>query len=58
MTAYVIAMDNEAACVIDNMTDVLESVEYGRRVVSGKLNGARTLVVVSGVGKANAAAAT
>ena len=58
MTAYVIAMDNEAACVIDNMTDVLESVEYGRRVVSGKLNGVRTLVVVSGVGKANAAAAT
>ncbi len=58
MTAYVIAMDNEAACVVDNMTETLESVEYGRRVISGKLGGERVLVVVSGVGKANAAAAT
>lgn len=58
MKAFVIAMDNEAACVLDNLTDSLESREYGRRVVSGKLNGERVLVVISGVGKSNAAAAT
>ena len=58
MKAFVIAMDNEAACVLDNLTDSFESREYGRRVVSGKLHGERVLVVISGVGKSNAAAAT
>ncbi len=58
MTAYVIAMESEAKCVLDHMTETLESLEFGRRVVSGKLHGERVLVVVSGVGKANAAAAT
>lgn len=58
MKAFVIAMDSEAACVIDNLTEMLESREYGRRVVSGCLHGTRVLVVVSGIGKSNAAAAT
>lgn len=58
MTAYVIAMDNEAECVIGNLTESFESLEYGRRVVTGKLDGERVMVVVSGVGKSNAAAAT
>lgn len=58
MIAYVIAMPNEAACVIRRMTDVLESFEYGRRVATGKLDGEPTMVVVSGIGKSNAAAAT
>lgn len=58
MKAFVIAMDSEAACVIGNLSGTLESREYGRRVVSGRLGDERVLVVVSGVGKANAAAAT
>ena len=58
MTAYVIAMENEARCVADNMTDTLDSYEFGRHVISGKLGEEPVMVVVSGVGKANAAAAT
>lgn len=58
MTAYVIAMDNEAECVIGHLTGAFESLEYGRRVVSGRLGAERVMVVVSGVGKTNAAAAT
>jgi len=51
-------MDNEAQCVIDNLVESFERLEYGRRVIRGKLNGEPTFVVVSGIGKANAAAAT
>ena len=51
-------MDNEARSVIDNLADVVETREFGRRVVRGKLGGEETLLVVSGIGKANAAAAT
>lgn len=58
MTAWVIAMDNEAQCVLDNMTETLESYEYGRRVITGRLGDERMMVVVAGVGKVNAAAAT
>lgn len=58
MRAYVIAMDCEAACVRDRMVDAFASREYGRTVVSGRLGGERVLLVVSGVGKSNAAAAT
>lgn len=58
MRAYVIAMDCEAACVRDRMADAFASREYGRTVVSGRLGGERALLVVSGVGKSNAAAAT
>ena len=57
MRAYVAAMDCEAACVRAHLADALESRAYGRTVVSGRLGGARALVVVSGVGKSNAAAA-
>ena len=58
MKAFVIAMDNEAQCVLDNLTDSSETREFGRRVVRGKIGGEPTMVVVSGIGKANAAAAT
>ena len=51
-------MDNEAQCVIDNLVEAFERREYGRRVIRGKLNGEPTFVVVSGIGKSNAAAAT
>ena len=58
MRAYVIAMDCEAACVRDRMTDAFASQEYGRTVVFGRFGGERVLLVVSGVGKSNAAVAT
>ncbi len=55
---FVIAMDNEAKCVSDNMEGLSEERVFGRRVLCGRLGGADALVVVSGVGKSNAAAAT
>ena len=58
MKAFVIAMDNEAQCVIDNLVGASETREFGRRVVRGKLSGEDVLLVVSGIGKSNAAAAT
>lgn len=51
-------MDNEAQCVLDNLVDAVEVREYGRRVIRGKLGGEATMVVISGIGKSNAAAAT
>lgn len=56
MIAFVIAMDNEAGAVISHMTEVSERLLWGRRVVNGKFNGNDVVVVVSGVGKSNAAA--
>lgn len=58
MKVFVIAMNNEAECVISNLENVVETKLYGRRVVRGMLNGEDAFVVVSGVGKSNAAAAT
>ena len=59
MTAFVIAMDSEAECVIRHMTRVSQTLRFGRRVAIGRLNGVgEAAVVVSGVGKSNAAAAT
>ncbi len=58
MKVFVIAMDKEAACVVSNLTDVREERLFGRRIVRGRLNGDEAVVVVSGIGKTNAAAAT
>lgn len=58
MKVFVVAMNNEAECVISNLENVVESELYGRRIVRGTLNGEDAFVVVSGVGKSNAAAAT
>lgn len=58
MKAFVIAMDNEAQCVVGNMTDASETREFGRRVIRGRLGGESVVVIVSGIGKSNAAAAT
>lgn len=57
MKAFVIAMDSESACVVDNLENAVETREFGRRVVRGELCGEKVLAVVSGVGKSNAAAA-
>lgn len=58
MKVFVIAMNNEAECVVSNLENAVESTLFGRRIVRGTLNGEDALVVVSGVGKSNAAAAT
>lgn len=58
MKVFVISMENEAQCVIDNLQDMSEAREFGRRVVRGVLNGEPTAVYISGIGKANAAATT
>lgn len=58
MKVFVIAMNNEAECVVSNLENAVESTLFGRRVVRGTLNGEDAFVVVSGVGKSNAAAAT
>ena len=56
-TFFVIAMDCEAECVVRHLSAAAESREWGRRVVRGSLADVPVAVVVSGVGKANAAAA-
>ncbi len=58
MKVFVIAMNNEADCVVSNLENAVESCLFGRRVVRGMLNGEEAFLVVSGVGKSNAAAAT
>lgn len=57
MTVYVIAMEDEAACVIRHLEGAVESRRFGRRVVAGRLRGRPVAVVVAGIGKTNAAAA-
>lgn len=57
MIAFVIAMDNEAKCVLSHFSNPIESKCFGRRVVRGVIEGEECAVVVSGVGKSNAAAA-
>lgn len=56
MKAFVVAMDSEAGAVIRRMTDVAESCVFGKRIVRGRLKGEPVGLVVTGIGKANAAA--
>ena len=58
MKTFVIAMDCEAEAVTRHLAEPREETLYGRRVVRGTLNGEDTAVIVSGIGKGNAAAAT
>lgn len=58
MKVFVTAMECEAEAVIRNLTGVDDRLLFGRRVVTGRLDGVDTAVVVAGVGKANAAAGT
>ncbi len=58
MKVFVLAMPKEAACVISQMTATKSSVRGGYTVVTGRLKGEDACVVISGVGKVNAAAAT
>ena len=58
MLGFVAAMESEAEAVLSAFSEKTEALEWGRRVVRGKFRGEPVLLVVSGVGKANAAAAT
>ncbi len=58
MIAFVIAMKSEAAPIIEKMSCTERSDRYGREIVTGKLCGENTVVVICGVGKVNAAAGT
>ncbi|MCQ2352878.1 MAG: 5'-methylthioadenosine/S-adenosylhomocysteine nucleosidase [Victivallaceae bacterium] len=54
---FVVAMDCEAETVTRHLSDIAETTRWGHRVVTGKLNDEMCAVVVSGIGKSNAAAA-
>ena len=54
MKVFVIAMESEAKAVFENMTDAVESVAHGKKVVVGKICGESVGVIVCGVGKVNA----
>ena len=56
MKVFVTAMDCEAETVVRNLADSREERLFGRKVVFGTIAGEETAVVVSGVGKASAAA--
>ena len=58
MKAYVIAMDNEAQCLIDNLKDAKEECIFGRRVIRGRHGCEDVIVIIAGVGISNAAAST
>ncbi len=58
MKVFVLAMTKEAEVVLSQMTERTSSVQGGYTVVKGNLKGEAALVVISGVGKVNAAAAT
>ncbi|MGN0817491.1 MAG: 5'-methylthioadenosine/S-adenosylhomocysteine nucleosidase [Candidatus Coproplasma sp.] len=55
MTVFVIAMESEAQCAIDNMDGAELSVVFDKKVAQGKIGGTDTAVVICGVGKVNAA---
>lgn len=56
MIVFVIAMESEAAPLIEKMSCIERSDRYARTVVTGKLCGENTAVVICGVGKVNAGA--
>lgn len=58
MKVFVVAMESEAAAILPHLTHRRELSVFGRCVVEGALAGERTAVVISGIGKVNAAAAT
>ena len=58
MTVFVCAMPDEAECAIRLLDDTREERLFGRRVVFGTRAGIPFAVVVSGIGKSNAAATT
>ena len=58
MIVFIIAMKSEAVCVLDNMKIESEREVHDREVYFGELCGEKCAVLISGVGKVNAAAST
>lgn len=56
MIVFVIAMDSEAKPLTDKLEERTEKCVHGRKILTGRLCGRDTAVVVCGVGKVNAAA--
>lgn len=56
MICFVIAMESEAVPVVANMQDAELFERAGRKIYSGRLCGEETAVIVTDVGKVNAAA--
>lgn len=50
-----IAMASEAQAVLANMEEKEQFISCGKQVIKGRLNGKATAVVITGVGKVNAA---
>lgn len=55
MICFVIAMEKEAAPVLAQTEKKKERYICGKRVISGKIYGKKTAVVICGIGKVNAA---
>ncbi|MDE6586629.1 MAG: 5'-methylthioadenosine/S-adenosylhomocysteine nucleosidase [Clostridia bacterium] len=55
MISFIIAMEKEAAPLLNNMTDVSQKIANGKKVFIGNLFGHEISVVICGVGKVNAA---
>ncbi len=58
MRVFVVAMPCEADCLLGHLKEQRERRVFGRRVIEGQWLGESVAVVISGVGKSNAAAAT
>lgn len=58
MKVFIAAMECEAQAVARNISNLEELSLWGRRVLRGTIGGTDTAVVISGVGKANAASGT
>ncbi len=58
MKCFVIAMEKEAAPITECLDKCKHTKKYGRDIYTGKLGQIKTCVIISGVGKVNAAAAT
>lgn len=58
MIGFVIALNNEAVCVLNNMENTKKTTLAGKMLFEGNYMGHDTAVIISGVGKVNAALAT
>ncbi len=55
---FVVAMAKESAAIAAHLAEKTERTLFGRRILEGTLNGRPTAVIIAGIGKVNAAAAT
>lgn len=58
MIGIVVALNNEAKPVIDLITNKKELFLCGKKIIKGKINGKKIVLIVSGIGKVNASFCT